>query len=85
MTMLCAEYIWIDAFNKLRSKTQVCPNGVIDDWNYDGSSTGQALGSESEVIIKPRSLFNDPFRLGNNKLVLCSTHLQDGSPPPYKF
>jgi glutamine synthetase len=85
MTMLCAEYIWIDAFNKLRSKTQVCPNGVIDDWNYDGSSTGQALGSESEVIIKPRALFNDPFRLGNNKLVLCSTHLQDGSPHPTNF
>ena len=85
MTMLCAEYIWIDAYNKLRSKTKVCPDGVIDDWNYDGSSTGQALGFESEVTLKPCALFNDPFRGGNNKLVLCSTHLPDGTPHTTNF
>ena len=83
--MLCAEYIWIDAFNTLRSKTRVCPDGIIDTWNYDGSSTGQALGCESEIILKPRELFNDPFRPGNHKLVLCSTQLPDGSPHPTNF
>ena len=31
-------------------------------WNYDGSSTGQADGHNSEVLLKPRAIFNDPFR-----------------------
>ena len=31
-------------------------------WNYDGSSTEQAPGSDSEVLIKPVAMFNDPFR-----------------------
>ena len=31
-------------------------------WNYDGSSTGQADGHNSEVLLKPRAIFNDCFR-----------------------
>jgi len=31
-------------------------------WNYDGSSTEQADGSNSEINIVPRALFDDPFR-----------------------
>ena len=44
----------------------------VPHWNYDGSSTGQASGEDSEVIIKPQAIFNDPFRLGviDNFLVL---------------
>merc|ERR1719311_1531610 len=40
-------------------------------WNYDGSSTEQAPGSDSEVLIKPVAIFNDPFRGHPHKLVLC--------------
>ena len=52
------EYIWIDGFGNPRSKTKVhstplqgtdCLN-QIPEWNYDGSSTGQASGNDSEVI-----------------------------------
>jgi len=79
------EYIWIGGRNELRSKTKVMDNQVnsINDlsvWNYDGSSTDQAQGTDSEVIIKPRALFNDPFRGGDNKMVLCDTYRPDGSP-----
>ena len=28
-------------------------------WNYDGSSTEQADGSDSEVYIKPVSMYKD--------------------------
>ena len=44
--------------------------GKLPDWNYDGSSTEQAPGSDSEVLIKPVAMFNDPFRGYPHKLVL---------------
>ncbi|CAB4056887.1 glnA [Lepeophtheirus salmonis] len=37
-------------------------------WNFDGSSTGQAEGSNSDVYLHPVAIYNDPFRLCNNKL-----------------
>ena len=89
MTKTIAEYIWIDANNGLRSKCKVfnldyelsdVQLSHFPEWNYDGSSTGQASGSDSEVIIKPRCLFNDPFRGSNNYLVMCDTYTPDGDP-----
>ena len=49
-------------------------------WNFDGSSTGQAEGSNSDVYLYPVAMFNDPFRRGNNKLVMCDTYKYDGTP-----
>ena len=40
-------------------------------WNFDGSSTGQAPGTDSEVMLKPVRIFPDPFRGNPHKLVLC--------------
>ena len=79
------EYVWIGGNNSLRGKTKVMDRAVysvddLSDWNYDGSSTNQASGVDSEVIIKPRALFNDPFRRGNHKIVLCDTYRPDGTP-----
>jgi glutamine synthetase len=85
-----AEYIWIGGNNELRSKCRVMNecDSVYDkdsvyfypDWNYDGSSTGQAIGSDSEVIMKPRAVFKCPFRGGDNRMVLCDTYLPNGEP-----
>jgi glutamine synthetase len=51
-------------------------------WNYDGSSTGQAPGHDSEVLLKPVALFPDPFRGLPHMLVLCETITPDHKPLP---
>jgi len=82
-----AEYIWIDAEGDVRSKCRtVATNKAqldqLPSWNYDGSSTEQAPGEDSEVIIKPRAIYKDPFRPGDNILVLTDTYTPGGTPLP---
>jgi len=82
------EYVWIGGGNNaLRGKTKVVNGEVnsvsdLSDWNFDGSSTEQAQGTDSEVIIKPRALFNDPFRGLHHKIVLCDTYSPKGDALP---
>jgi glutamine synthetase len=85
------EYIWIGGSGgDLRSKSRTI-NGPVNSvkdlpkWNYDGSSTRQALTESSEVDLIPVALFDDPFRGGNNKLVLCEAQYADGTPAATNF
>jgi len=85
-----AEYIWIDGNNGLRCKTKTLtkkPKDVSElaEWNFDGSSTGQAGGESSDVFIRPVAMFPDPFRLGDNVLVMCDTWDPDGTPNKYNY
>ena len=84
--VLCVEYIWIDKHGAYRSKCKVFQHQNISlkdlpAWNFDWSSTKQSTSKyNTEVVIRPAALFNDPFRGGNHKLVLCDCYDTDGKP-----
>ncbi len=84
------EYIWLDGYQpvpNLRSKTQVkefaSSPGLeqLPLWGFDGSSTRQADGGDSDCLLRPVAAFPDPARL-NAVLVMCEVLLPDESPHP---
>jgi glutamine synthetase len=84
------EYIWLDGYEptpNLRSKTKIAAfEGMpeLEDlpiWNFDGSSTRQAPGDNSDCLLQPVALFPDPGRQ-DGLLVLCEVLLADGTPHP---
>lgn len=91
---IIAEYIWIDGTEptrQLRSKTKVVPLdrdpldpiGPSDfpEWGFDGSSTGQAPGGDSDRKLIPVTIVPDPVRNeGDSYLVLCEVYHPDGRP-----
>ena len=86
MSFYRAEYIWIDGTKptaKLRSKTKIVPSKEAPPiWGFDGSSTNQAPGSNSDCVLRPVFVCPDPIRGGDNKLVLAEVLLTDFSPHP---
>ena len=87
MNKVKAEYIWMDGHRpteKLRSKTKILNGKVnnIDDlpmWGFDGSSTMQAVGNDSDCMLSPVKYIPDPIRGGDNTIVLCEVFNADGS------
>ena len=86
MSVYRAVYIWIDGAEptaKLRSKTKVIPIGEEPSlWGFDGSSTNQAPGENSDCVLNPVYSCPDPIRGGENRLVMCEVLLPDMSPHP---
>lgn len=92
-TAAFAEYIWLDGkkpSQTLRSKTRVLPPiertaGPVSldpfpEWGFDGSSTLQATGDNSDCVLKPVSAFHDPIRGDGNYLVLCEVFEDNNKP-----
>jgi glutamine synthetase len=81
-----AEYIWIDGnlpTAKMRSKTKIIADGETPGiWGFDGSSTQQATGDNSDVVLNPVLVLPDPLRGGDHKLVMTETLLTDLTPHP---
>jgi len=84
-----AEYIWIDAHGGVRSKSKTLtkvPKGGefkvedLPEWNFDGSSTEQAPGDNSDVYLRPVAIFPDPLRGSPNILVITECWDPDGTP-----
>jgi glutamine synthetase len=77
-----AEYVWLGGNGHYRCKTKSLETEckTIDDypiWNFDGSSTNQAPGGNSEVYLKPVAKYPDPFRGGKNIILLCECVLPE--------
>ena len=68
MSKVKAEYIWIDGYEptaNLRSKTKIVDGPVegldqLPGWGFDGSSTLQADGNDSDCALKPCLLYTSP-------------------------
>lgn len=50
-------------------------------WTYDGSSTDQAPGNDSDLVLNPVKVVPDPIRGGDNVLVMCDVYKSDGKTP----
>lgn len=91
MAKLKLEYLWLDGYEpvaNLRGKTKVADgdpdNFTLEDcpmWGFDGSSTLQAEGSDSDCMLKPVALYPDCTRT-NGFLVMCEVMLPNGDPHP---
>ncbi|MBS0352205.1 MAG: glutamine synthetase beta-grasp domain-containing protein [Proteobacteria bacterium] len=85
-----ATYIWIDGSQPsqtLRSKVKMLahPKGEISitdfpEWGFDGSSTYQAIGRDSDLLLNPACFVRDPLLGGDNYLVLCEVMNPDNTP-----
>lgn len=83
-------YIWIDGAKptqKLRCKVRIIkhPKGPmtlkdIPEWGYDGSSTYQAPGKHSDLILQPVNYAFDPIQGEGNYLALCEVYDTNGTP-----
>ena len=91
MAKLKLEYLWLDGYEpvaNIRGKTKIIdgdPDNLsledLPEWGFDGSSTLQADGSDSDCMLKPVALYPDSTRR-NGFLVMCEVMLPDGSPHP---
>lgn len=69
---------FVQEFNKIND-TNIYNNDRIPVWGFDGSSTEQADGSNSDCVLKPVKLYLDPLRK-NGLIVLCEVYNVDDTP-----
>ncbi len=88
-----AEYIWLDGTTPvqcLRSKTKIVPIdggsaptlSSFEEWGFDGSSTYQATGHDSDLNLNPCYFVKDPLRHNESYLVMCEVNTPDNKPHP---
>lgn len=91
MTLSQVTYIWIDGTSPtqtLRCKTKIIPHAKneltvsdIPHWNFDGSSTYQAVGHDSDLTLQAVCVVRNPInKEGKNYLALCEVLNPDGTP-----
>lgn len=65
---------------------ELLADGIFPVWNFDGSSTGQAKGLDTEILLKPVNAFPCCLPRASSKipwiLVLAECYLPSGEPTP---
>ena len=86
------DYIWMDGAEPtqtLRSKTRIVDVSDFEkvnlscfpDWGFDGSSTYQSTGDDSDLILKPVNFVKFPSSLrAKSFLVMCEVLSSNGKP-----
>ena len=84
------DYIWLDGYSPVQNLRTKCMLRDFDEfpsvedlpeWGFDGSSTKQADGGDSDCVLKPVACYPDGTR-ENGILVMCEVMLPDGTPHP---
>tara|TARA_B100001287_G_C22613734_1_gene496462 strand:- start:35 stop:1090 length:1056 start_codon:yes stop_codon:yes gene_type:complete len=82
----------IKVINEYYTYNDICNNSKIKPyylekfkWNYDGSSTEQANGDDSEITLNPVRIFYNPdnYDYANSFILLCDTYCSNGEPAKY--
>jgi len=80
------EYLWLDGCNptQIRSKTKIVKSfgrvgGEAPVWGFDGSSTEQAEGKNSDCVLKPVRVYPHPSEQ-DSSIVLCEVWNVDDTP-----
>lgn len=82
-------YVWQDVDGNLRQKVKIIKKDTpptLSDcpvWNFDGSSTGQAITTDSEVLINPVRMYPNVFKSTvQHHIVLCECVMPNGAAHP---
>ncbi|MDA0814395.1 MAG: glutamine synthetase beta-grasp domain-containing protein [Verrucomicrobia bacterium] len=84
------EYVWLDGYEpaaNIRGKTLIKEFNAFPTldqlplWGFDGSSTRQAEGGDSDCVLKPVAVYPDSTRR-NGAVVMCEVMLPNGDPHP---
>lgn len=80
------EYVWLDGYkpNHLRSKVKMVAISSesltsvekVPKWSFDGSSTKQAEGKNSDCILEPIRIYKNPIEKGY--IVFCEVYYPSG-------
>jgi glutamine synthetase len=86
------EYLWLDGCNptQIRSKTKIVKSfgregGEAPVWGFDGSSTEQAEGNNSDCVLKPVRIYPNPLESSTyqqGSIVFCEVWNVDDTPHP---
>ena len=90
------DYVWLDGYTptqNIRSKVRIMEvdslpttHQQIPEWGFDGSSTQQAPGDDSDLVLKPVHMVNNPMNDEKDNwesfIVLCEVMLPNGKPHP---
>ena len=82
------DYVWLDGYRvkNMRMKTRYFNGYELDIkdlpvWGFDGSSTMQAVGEDSDCVLEPIKMYKNPIDpMGMTYIVLCEVMNSDGTP-----